>query len=231
MERMHQRGGFLARAATVAASTVTAALAALAGAGCPQPMTPGVELTLRFETTVGGDALAGGDPAYLPGDVRIDEAVLSVARTTIGGDGDDVTEDEAFAVDLFDAPAAGRAIDGAPPALYSRVGLRLAPSDTVPYAVHVRGAAGAVPFDYAAADPCEPDIRLVEGLALDAGESGTFRVRADLARWFMGVDLATGEVDKDGVIRVDAENNAALGEMLAAALCADEGGTLSVEAW
>lgn len=72
------------------------------------------------------------------------------------------------------------------------------------------GPNGAVPFEVRSSLEESFEIEGATALDVSAGSSGALLVNFDLDAWFVNVDLTGAAVSDDGVIRIDAENNAAL---------------------
>lgn len=72
----------------------------------------------------------------------------------------------------------------------------------------VRGRdARGVPFEIAL--PLDAEVVVPFTLTLDEGRASLL-LAVDVARWIGGLDLASGDVDVDGVVRVDETRNPAL---------------------
>jgi hypothetical protein len=83
-----------------------------------------------------------------------------------------------------------------------------APSELLDHSILLRGKrADATPFSLAYPEHDELELAAVSASIHVTADSAPLLLSFDVATWMDGVDLDSGEIDSDGVIRIDAASN------------------------
>ena len=170
-------------------------------------------------TDVGNPAVDVQFAAYnlTVADTTVAEATMQVERIRLRPasdcDGDAEIEIEGpFAVDLTQPTAIADLTDLELEAQgYCRLELRWHPDDDTDLAIELSGEADGTPF--AVRSRRNDELRLEssdpDGFTIDEATSALF-VAFDVAAWLDGVDIASADLDGDGVAVIDDDSNDAL---------------------